>query len=206
MVESMFSNLFIASDKSPEDSTCRVTLQVRPEKNNSYPWCEDRVFIKGCFSATIEGAMMSAAKRKGCHLDDVKFIYQLMTPNVKGIMFDANESPEEWLMNIVNVDITNMVGLTLDVTDGDHTRSVKLRPFAMAIPRYITDEFTDVPCVHGNFSNGKPSDIYSTQVPVFTVEIKPFSKHIYEKCLSYENDKSCHRPEFIEFRFETDNE
>ena len=82
MVESFFSNLFIASDKSPEKYQDKITLRVDPERNNSYPWCEDRVFIKGRFSTTIEGAMLGAVKMKGCHLDDVRFIYQLVKPGV----------------------------------------------------------------------------------------------------------------------------
>lgn len=202
MVESFFSNLFIASDKSPEKYQDKITLRVDPERNNSYPWCEDRVFIKGRFSTTIEGAMLGAVKMKGCHLDDVRFIYQLVKPGVKGLMHEMGESPEEGLMNIVNIDVTDMIDLPFPGGDIEPSRSIMLRPFAIAIPHIIADEFTNVPAVHRKFSVDTPIYIDPVRIPIFTIEIKPFAKCVYEKFSGYETDGRCHRPEFIEFKFE----
>lgn len=195
MTAFLFSNLFMASDKHPNETSMdkRFILQVDSDKNNSIDGWSGRIFIKDTFSTTIEGAMSLAAKAKGCKLDDVRYIYQIMDPRVSGVVYDMNENPSNAFLNLVDVDVTDMI---VDERYSEELiRAVCLRPFCIATPKTIATN-TDVPSVL--ILNGL-SFCPTASAPLFSITLKPFSADIYKRYSTLELDGKCHRPEFLEY-------
>ena len=190
MIASTFSNLFMADVNAPcKNSESKFVRMLCPDEDGRIYGHDGRLFIKDGFSTTIEGAMILAAKERGCNLDDVRYIYQLMDTNVRGVMYDVNESPFKASVNQVDIDVTDMV--TDEMGSDELIRAVGLRPFCIAIPKILVRS-ADSPCTRSS----SPELI---DVPIFSVKLKPYNVYVYRTYARFETDKKCHRPEFLEY-------